>query len=64
VGHVDRSVDGLGIMTGDLFLRSSRIYSILLSQHERLSRTSCREHICVVCIRFLLQDVHCLDFRI
>jgi hypothetical protein len=30
----------------------------LLSQHKRLQHTACRECVRIMCIRFLLQDVH------
>jgi hypothetical protein len=41
-----------------LFLGNSRIYPTLLSQCERLSRMACHERVHVVCIKFLLQNVH------
>jgi hypothetical protein len=48
----------LGIVMGELFLRSSRIHPTLLGQRERLPCIACHERVYVVCIRFLLQDVH------
>jgi hypothetical protein len=45
-------------MTGDIFLGRSRIYPTLLGQCERLPHTACHGRIRVVCIRFLLQDIH------
>jgi hypothetical protein len=55
---VDQSFSVLWIGKGTLFLMSNRIHPILLSQRERLTYTACHEHICVICIRFLLLDVH------
>jgi hypothetical protein len=58
VGPTDRSGNGLGIGMGDFFLGSSRIRPTLLGQRERLPHTTCRERVCVICIRFLLWDAH------
>jgi hypothetical protein len=55
---VDRLDDVLWIGTGALFLRSSGIHPTLLHQCERLSCMASHERVCVMCIRFLLQDVH------
>jgi hypothetical protein len=43
---------------GRPFLKSSRIHPTLLGQHERLSHMAYHEHVRVIYIRFLLQDVH------
>jgi hypothetical protein len=40
------------------FLGSSGIHSTPLGQRERLPPTTCRERIRVMCITFLLLDVH------
>jgi hypothetical protein len=48
VRPTDRSADGLGIETGDLFLESSRICPTLSSPRERLPRTASHEHVCRV----------------
>jgi hypothetical protein len=53
----DWSIDVLWIRTGALFRRSNAIHPTLLSQHERLPRMTCHEHVCVMCIRFLLQGI-------
>jgi hypothetical protein len=37
---------------------SSRIHPTLLRQRERLPHMTCHERVCVMCIRFLLQDVY------
>jgi hypothetical protein len=58
VGPVDQLICVLGIVMGELFLRSSRIHPTLLGQRERLPCIACHERVYVVCIRFLLQDVH------
>jgi hypothetical protein len=44
----------LGIVKGDLFLRSSRIHPTMLHQCERLSCMTCHGRVRVVCIRFLV----------
>jgi hypothetical protein len=43
---------------GSPFSQEQWIYSTLLSQRKRLPRMICRERVCVVFIKFLLQDVH------
>jgi hypothetical protein len=43
---------------GDLFLGSSRIHPTMLGQQKSLSCTTYHGHIRVVCIKFLMQDVH------
>jgi hypothetical protein len=58
VGLTDRSIDGMGIEMGDLFLRSSKSHPTMLGQREMLSHTACDEHVYVMCVRFLLHDVH------
>jgi hypothetical protein len=58
VGPADQSTDRLEIVMRDLFLRSSRIHPTLLSKLKRLPHMTCRECVRVMCIRFLLQDVH------
>jgi hypothetical protein len=63
VALTDWSTDVLGIVTRDLFLRSSRIHSTLLCQRERLLHTVCHEHVYVVCIRFLMQNMLDLNRR-
>jgi hypothetical protein len=55
---MDWSSDLLGIMMGDFFLGNSRIRPTLLGQHERLPHTAYHEHVCFMCIRFLLYDVY------
>jgi hypothetical protein len=55
---IDQSIDVLWIGTRAIFLGSSAICPTLLSQRERLPRTACKERVCIICIRFLLQDVH------
>jgi hypothetical protein len=57
VALTDWSAGMLRIVTGDLFL-SSGIHSTLMGQCERLLHTACHECVRVVCIRFLLYDVH------
>jgi hypothetical protein len=48
----------LWIGTGAFFLGSSRIRLTLLGQCEMLLHTACHKRLCVMCIRFLLHDVH------
>jgi hypothetical protein len=57
VGLANWSADGLGIISGALFLGSSGPTQLHWHLHERLLRMSCHEHIRVVCIKFLQQDV-------
>jgi hypothetical protein len=45
---------GLGMVSRDLFLGSSRFHPTLLGQRERLSCMTCHGHIHVMCIRCLL----------
>jgi hypothetical protein len=54
----DRSADGLRCSREFLFLENSGIRPTLLGQCERLSHTACHERVCIMCIRFLLHDVH------
>jgi hypothetical protein len=56
-GPTDHSA-GLGTMMEDLFLESNRIPLTMLGQRERLLRTTYHGHIHVMCIMFLMQDVH------
>jgi hypothetical protein len=49
---------GWGCSRESFFLGRSEIHRTLLGQHESLSRMACRERVCVVCISFLLYDVH------
>jgi hypothetical protein len=49
---------GWGCSCESFFFRSIGICPTLLGQRETLSRTACRERVRVVCIRFLLHDVH------
>jgi hypothetical protein len=70
-GHVDQSAGVLGIVTGALFLRSSRIRPTSLTQRQRLPcmgtarmkhmggvRGLLMKSIHVVLIKFPLQGVH------
>jgi hypothetical protein len=51
VGPIDWST-GLGIVTGDLFLRNSRTCLTLLGQRESLPRTACHGRVHVMRIKF------------
>jgi hypothetical protein len=55
---MDRSADVLGMLMGAIFIRSSRIRPTLLDHRDRLPCMACHEHVRIMCIRFLLQDVH------
>jgi hypothetical protein len=57
-GHADQSAGVLGIVLRAPFLGSSKVCLTLLGQRERLSCMAYHEHAHVMCIRFLLQDVH------
>jgi hypothetical protein len=57
-GPVNRSADGLGIMSIALFLGSSGPAQLRWHLYERLPHMACHERIRVMCIRFLLQEVH------
>jgi hypothetical protein len=57
-GLTNLSADVLWIRTGAFFSQEQWLYPTLLDQCERLSCTACREHVRVVCIIFLLYDVH------
>jgi hypothetical protein len=56
--HPGWSASGLWIEMRAIFLMRSRICPTLLSQRERLMCTTCHERVHVMCIRFLLHNVH------
>jgi hypothetical protein len=57
-GLANRSADVLYIKTRTHFLGSSGPAQLHWRLRERLSCRSCHEHVRVICIRFLLHDVH------
>jgi hypothetical protein len=57
-GPVNWSADGLGIVSGALFLGSNDPAQLCWWLHERLPHMPCHERVCVMCIKFRLKDIY------